>query len=412
MHTVSDGTGYLETFFEEVRSAGFFRRLFSWRHIQALGYEAYKEYGLLLREQQSHNARVQDLLRQLEEEWSKDRFNIKEIDRLKAELTDARASLNVLNDKVTECEKTITEFRTTERSRQEDYLSKVTSLNTLVEKVNEDERQLQEEKEQAIRSHIEEMKRTWSVHEAKVEETIKNLCKKHQVGYLDKEKVPFKGKPDNTILVCQEYVVFDAKSPEGEDLSNFPDYVKSQAEKASKYVREKDVRKEVFLVVPSNTVHVFREHCINLGDYKAYIITLDSLEPIILSLKRIEDYEFVEQLSPEQRDDICRVIGRLSHLTKRRIQIDTFFCEEFSDALKSCRCLPDDLAQKALEYERSSKVNPPVEQRTKLISDKELERALESARKEAAYLELDTSDEAAGIMQAMPLLKEKSGGKG
>jgi hypothetical protein len=409
MHSTPDRTGYLEVFFEEVKSAGFFKRLFSWSKIQAHGYEAYKEYALLVREQASLNDRINDLLHQLEDQGRKDEFSGKENDRLKSELTEARASYKTINDRLTECEKTITEFQTSERSRLDDYQSKVSSLNTLMNQVKEDQQRLLQEREQTIRDKMEEMKKTWSAHEARVEETIRGLCKKHQVEYLQKDKVPFKGKPDNTLLICQEYVVFDAKSPEGDDLSNFPDYVKSQAEKASKYVKEKDVRKEIFLVVPSNTIHIFDAHSINLGEYRAYIITVDSLEPIILSLKKIEDYEFADQLSPEERDDICRIIGRLSHLTKRRIQVDTFFCEEFFDALKSCRCLPEDLAQKALDYEKSTKVNPPVEQRAKLISDKELENALETVQKGAAYLDLDTTEEVTDIIQEMPLMKEKRG---
>ena len=52
-----------------------------------------------------------------------------------------------------------------------------------------------------------------------------------------------------------------------------------------------------------------------------FIVTKDSLEPIILSLKKIEDYEFADKLSPEERDNICRVTdGTFSHA--KQIQID------------------------------------------------------------------------------------------
>ena len=62
-----------------------------------------------------------------------------------------------------------------------------------------------------------------------------------------------------------------------------------------------------------------------MGDYDVYIITKDSLEPIIMSLQKIESYEFADKLSPEERDDICRINGQFAHTTKRRIQIDQFF---------------------------------------------------------------------------------------
>ncbi|MEZ4997303.1 MAG: hypothetical protein R2758_07535 [Bacteroidales bacterium] len=37
-------------------------------------------------------------------------------------------------------------------------------------------------------------------------------------------------KPDNTIEISGEYIIFDAKSPANDDLSNFPTYIKNQAD--------------------------------------------------------------------------------------------------------------------------------------------------------------------------------------
>lgn len=44
------------------------------------------------------------------------------------------------------------------------------------------------------------------------------------------EKLPFKGEPDNAIKINDEYIIFDAKSPSGDDFSNFSNYLKNQAE--------------------------------------------------------------------------------------------------------------------------------------------------------------------------------------
>jgi hypothetical protein len=43
------------------------------------------------------------------------------------------------------------------------------------------------------------------------------ICSRHTFDYV--EKVPFKGDPDNTVSICGEFIIFDAKSPKGEDLS-------------------------------------------------------------------------------------------------------------------------------------------------------------------------------------------------
>ena len=63
------------------------------------------------------------------------------------------------------------------------------------------------------------------------------------------EKPPFKGNPDNTIKICDEFVVFDAKSPGTEDLKVFYKYIKKQAEDMKKYAKQESVKRDVFLVV-------------------------------------------------------------------------------------------------------------------------------------------------------------------
>ena len=99
------------------------------------------------------------------------------------------------------------------------------------------------------------------------------------------------------------------------------------------------------------------------------------MEPIILSLKKIEDYDFAEQLSPEDRENICRVLGKFAHLTKRRIQIDTFFIKQFMElAYKAESDLPKDFLDKVVEFERAEKLNPPTEKRSKQINLKDLEK--------------------------------------
>ena len=163
---------------------------------------------------------------------------------------------------------------------------------------------------------LKNQKETWSKHQTNVRSNIKTICQRHIVEFVD--KIPFKGEPDNTLKICGEFVIFDAKSPAGDDLSNFPNYLKDQAERAKKYAKQEDVKKDIFFVVPSNTLESLNQYVFNLGDYDVYVISVDSLEQIVLSLNKIESYEFAENLSPEERESICRVIGKFAHHTKRR----------------------------------------------------------------------------------------------
>jgi hypothetical protein len=81
----------------------------------------------------------------------------------------------------------------------------------------------------------------------------------------------------------------------------------------------------------------------------------------------------VEKLSPEERDDICRIIGKFAHTTKRRIQIDQYFADEFLDTLKKAGSqLPKEILKSVIEFEGAEKLNPPMEKRNKQILTKDL----------------------------------------
>ena len=132
----------------------------------------------------------------------------------------------------------------------------------------------------------------------------------------------------------------------------------------------------------SNTLSVINQFTYNIGDYNVYIITKDALEPIILSLKKIEEYEFADKLSPEERDNVCRIIGKFAHTTKRRIQIDQFFAEEFLDTLQKAKQLPTDILESVIQFENAEKLNPPMEKRKKQILTKDLKEKSEEIQKE------------------------------
>ncbi|TRZ64242.1 MAG: hypothetical protein D4Q79_01955, partial [Spirochaetia bacterium] len=178
-------------------------------------------------------------------------------------------------------------------------------------------------------------------------------------------------------------------------------------------IKEENVKKDIFLVIPSNTVDVINQFSFNMADYNVYVVTLDALEPIILSLKKIEEYEFVEQFSPDERDNIYRVIGKFAHITKRRIQIDQFFGHQFLDILSKCETdLPRDVLEKVIEYERSEKLNPPQEKRAKLISNIELEVDSRKLKKEAEAKEIVFPTSIQQDIKSLPLYTgdESSGG--
>ncbi len=322
---------------------------------------------------------------------SKNENYLKRGTELSAELIGLKQKLELRENELTNLREENTKLKGVEEERRKNHEHAVTNLNAIATRVHGERT---EEKEKQHRLEIEKLlkqKETWSNHEENVKSRIKTISNKHGVEYV--EKVPFKGKPDNTLKINDEYIVFDAKSPASDDLSNFPIYIRNQAESVTKYVKEENVRREIFLVVPTNTLEILEQFEFRLSDYTVYVISIDALEPIILALRKIEDYEFAESLSPEERENICRVIGKFVHLSKRRIQIDGFFAKQFFELVyRSEADLPKDILEKASEFERNEKLNPPTDKRAKQISNRELEADANKTTTDAAQRGIYTEE--------------------
>ena len=247
---------------------------------------------------------------------------------------------------------------------------------------------LEEKRQQKIlddkETELNEKKLQWKQHENDVQNHIQIVCKKNIIEYVSQEDFPHpRNKPDCSIKILDQLIVFDAKSPLGDDTSKFMTYLKDQATNLKKYAKHSDVRKELFLVVPTNTVSSIKDFRIDCGDYMVFIVTKDALEPIILSLKKIEDYEFADKLSPDERDDICRVIGTFAHAAKRRIQIDQWYNEiVINDIQKAGKILPKEFVRLVQQYDLAEKLNPPIEKRNKKIELSELKDNSEDFKRE------------------------------
>lgn len=395
----------LKLLFESLKSLGFFGRLFGWGKVKNQLIDASADIQRLvssIETLKTENAKLEGSIGRLSEDKAhfqkeigvlneKNETYLRRGTELRDEVTLLRQKIEALDQESRRLREENTQFKTTEEQRRQEHKEAISSLNKVVERYARERTEEHEKAHQAELEKLRKLKETWLNHETNVKSRIKAICNRNGVEYV--ESVPFKGKPDNTLKIKDEFIVFDAKSPSGDDLTNFPSYLKNQVESAIKYVKEEDVRKEVFLVVPSNTLDHIQQFEYKLSEYTVYIISIDALEPIILALKKIEEYEFAEQLSPEERENICRVIGKFVHLSKRRIQIDGFFAKQFFELVyRSDADLPKEILEKVSEFEKAEKINPPIEKRSKQISTKELEHDTASLRNEATLKGIVTED--------------------
>ncbi|MBT4915797.1 MAG: hypothetical protein HON66_03130 [Formosa sp.] len=281
-------------------------------------------------------------------------------------------------------------FQKAEEERQKEATKNFAIAVTLQQSLEKEKERLNDDRVKEKEDEFNKMKLKWSEHEKDVQNHLQLICRNNIIRYISQEDFPHpRNKPDNSIEIMEQLIVFDAKSPANDDLTNFPKYIKLQTENLKKYAKHEDVKNDLFLVIPSNTLEVISQFHYNIGDYNVYIITKDALEPIILSLKKIEDYEFADKLSPEERDNICRIIGKFAHTTKRRIQIDEFFAREFLDTLgKAGTQLPREILENVIKFENAEKLNPPMEKRNKQILTKDLKETVDKLENEMHIREI------------------------
>ena len=322
-------------------------------------------------------------IKELERQRDLLNVQLKSFDELKTKNTELETSLRSISEERNDLKNINTKLSNEEEKRVLDSKKEIEALITLKQSA-EDEKQANNnlrvrEKEE----EFEKMKSQWVKHEKDVENYLKEICRNYVIKYVGQEEFPHpRNKPDNSIEIMDQLIVFDAKSPSNNNLENFPKYIKDQTENLKKYAKYDNVKNDLFLVIPSNTLNVIDQFSYKIGEYNVFIVTKDALEPIILSLKKIEEYEFVDKLSPEERDNVCSVIGKFAHTTKRRIQIDNFFQREFLSTLDKAKKLPREILESVIEFENAEKLNPPIEKRKKTIFTKDLKDQVNDIEKD------------------------------
>jgi hypothetical protein len=404
----------LGLFFDKIKNATFWDRILPWRwkSIRTLSYEAYSEYRQLVELLTRNSGELEQgrtSIATLKQENEQLKISNAKFDK---DLTIKQSEVARLGEKVEKVSQESSSFKEelaglkeSEANMLKQYENKMATLDGIQKRIENERKQEVDSRHQAEIQKIASLKENWARHETTVKETIKAICQKHIIEYI--EKPPFKGNPDNTIEICDEYVIFDAKSPGTEDLKSFSQYIRNQTEGVKKYANQERVKKDIFLVVPSNTLDVIEKFSFNLGDYNVYVITIDALEPVILALKKIEEYEFVKELTPEERENICRIIGKFAHTAKRRIQIDHFFAHQFLEVLTKCESdIPRDMFEKVEEFEKAEKLNPSTERRAKQILSKDLVKDEGKIRQEAEAKDVVFPATIAEDIKSLPLYRE------
>lgn len=401
---------------DSISNAGFIKRLFGWSTIKEdisdlkitfsdLG----RENSKLLTENEILNKDLNDV---------KGKLNVKEAEEKKtnesmSKLTSEKNTLEKRNDDLSEQKSELREklssLETEKKKLEKDVEKKIQSYEELSEKYNQKLDNLQEKEKKDIEDYHKKLKSSWSQHEDRVKGAVKAISERLGITYVPTDKFEFSGKPDSSVIIADEYVIFDAKSPSNPDeLHNFPTYLKNQSVSAKKYAKHQGVKKDIYLVVPENTLESIEQFYYEEVDYRTHIITIQSLESVLRSLFKIEEYKTITDLNPEDRENLCRIIGKLLHVSKRRIQVDAFFSTVLQGILKESETgVPEEMQERIKEYESSDKYNPKLENKNKTIPATEIESSVNEMQTVAFGQKINTNEEDLKKIETIPLKNKK-----
>jgi hypothetical protein len=358
--------GTMRQLLQELQNLGWWGRLFGWGRIRRMLLEASSEWEATQASTAQNNQALQ--AQQGELLQSRQQSGMAEAragdlqrdkDLLNADLMSARRDVQRLSSE-------LAALTQVDNQRRVELQTNLTSLSQLKERIAEERLQEHQARQEEFERKQQRLRQTWQTHQENARNKIRQIAEKHSVPVVD--KFPLKGEPDNVLSICEQYVVLDAKSPGGEDLANFGTYLKTQAEAAVKYTKQEGVFGQLYFVVPSNTLESLPQTVFRFVDYTVYVIPVEALEPVILSLVKVDEYLNVKEISPEDRRNIFVILGRFAHLTKRRLQVDQFFANEsLSLAAETENRLPEEMRKEVAEIEKSVRLNPPQERTTKEI---------------------------------------------
>ena len=342
----------LKNILEKISKYGFWRRLFAWTLLK----DDAKKIDSKLED-------IQDIIGDIRIKFN----DLDDFDKVKSENED-------LKKKVTTFENTSAVEKKKLTDAQNQYHIMITSHEKQVQlkKDREEQEKIDEENDRKV---------SWQTHEANVSAFIQSECMKFGFQYIGPQDFPDRKKPDNSIIIDEKYVIFDAKSPgDKEDSVAFIQGLNQKAKDQEKYTKMSIVKNDIYLVVPSNLYPDIPKTHYPLGKFDAWIITIEQISVILAHYKKTMDYEKFEGLSQDDKDALIREMGNLEFNLRYKIMVDSVFGKKFLEAIKSSKDnLPEEINDEIEKVVTDSKGNVPRKDSGKPLSIDSIEQEFNEA---------------------------------
>jgi len=301
-------------------------------------------------ELQSKVKETGSLSEQLQKETSsKDELagQVKQLDKENFEL---KNNIRRLEQDRDELQKKVTGYEREEKQNKDKLSSEIKGLDNAKQSFEDEKQRIRGEDEERLKKITEERNRMWSEHQITVVAKLKEICQRPEIGFnfYDDKSLPksFDGslKPDFLVeIFAEQYLIFDAKSSENKISTYFTAQVPSTVQKIKKSASKDSVYPTIFFVVPNDLMQTARKNFAFQDGYSFFMISPESLAPILWCYKRITQYEFAEQLDPQDRENIVNVLSGYESFIRNQNAMNLLVVRKAVEVIKSKETLSDEI---------------------------------------------------------------------
>ena len=301
---------------------------------------------------------------------------------------------------ISELEKQLNSYQANETQDRKNTDRKISDLDNARTALAEERQRVLEDEQSAKEDAEKNRNRIWALHEDSAKSLMHEIFQKSEISFstFDNTNLPDgfdpKFKPDFMLKLLGQYVIFDPKYSQSQNLES---YIKSQVQSTAKKIRTSssfnDIYKTVFFVIPDIGLQELKEtHYVERG-FSFFVISVEAFEPIVRTLKRLEDYDLADKYDPQERENIVNVLATYDQHIRQQNATNILTTIRGLKVMAEKSTIPEDVVQ-AIELRRSKLRTEQLSsaQLKKLIANPELQAKEILALIEPKQPEIETQD--------------------
>jgi len=280
-------------------------------------------------------------------------------EQLQQQMTRSETQLGLRQEEINRLTKKIAELEASDEQRRKDADSRIANLENSRRALDQERTRVLEAETKARDDAEAARTRIWSLHEESSRAVMKEICQKSDIALpsFDNNNLPEgfdpKLKPDFMVRLLDQYVIFDTKSSQSQNLST---YLRSQVQTTAKKIRSSesnnDIYKTVFFVIPDIGLKDIKETFFVEQGISFCIIPIQAFEPIVRTLKRLEDYDLADKYDPQERENIVNVLATFDQYVRQQNALNIFSTIRGIKVMSEKSSMPEDV-QAAVETRRT-----------------------------------------------------------